>query len=227
MNSKKVKSIVWVIILVIIIGAMAYYFWPKGQSQPAADNGLFNFKVMRNDLLPEEKDKYLNDFNLTKEALANDPNDFYAMLNLGMIKKYIGDYEGAELAWVKAGELQPKNSTSFGNLADLYANFLKDYNQAIPAYQTAIANSMGEEKNLRFYRSFAEFYLYYLKDDKKAEEILLDGIKNNPTSGELMVVLGNFYRDKGEKQNALEYYQKAYKLDPTNTAISAEIKKLQ
>ncbi len=225
MKSERIKFIISLIILVLVIGVIVYYLWPKQGAQE--ENSLLSFKIVSQDLSEEEKADYLNKFQAAKTSLEQNPDNFTLWLGLGMLKKDVGDYEGAEKVWIHVGEIRPKNSISFGNLADLYANFLKDYNKAISAYQTAIANSAGEAGNARFYRNFFEFYLYYLNDKVAAESILLEGIERNPASSELPILLAGFYRDEGNKQKAIEYFQKALELDPQDDLVKAELKKLK
>lgn len=229
---KKINSIIFVIILVLVIGAIGYYLWPR-DNQPSVkpdDNqvvDLSEFKVIQDNLTEEEKQDYFSRFESIQKTLDQDPNNFDALLQLGMIKKYIGDYKGAEAAWVKVGEITPKNSTSFGNLADLYANFLKDYDKAIIAYQTAITNSLNEVKNILFYRNFHDFYLNYLNDKQTAEQVLLEGIESNSGNSELFILLAGFYRDEGNISKAIEYYEKALEIDPEDYLVEEELEKLK
>jgi len=229
MSKKNLQNIALVIILVAILALSAYYFLPKNQSGNVNQSSNYpeDFKVLSKDLTQQQVDEYFNRFNLLKQSLLDNPDQIDGWLELGMVKKYLGDYQGAEEAWVKAGELRPKNSTSFGNLADLYVNFTKEYDKAEVAYQKAIENSMGEAKNTMFYRNFYYFYKDYLKDDKKAENILTEAIKNNPQNTEMLVLMASFYKEKGNKSLARQYYQKALALDPTDDLIKQEIDKLR
>lgn len=228
MKAKKINFLVSLVIFLLVLGGLIYYLWPKNINEEQAKlDDLLEFKIVKNDMAPELLEKYKNEFDKIKEVLIKDHDNFWALLEIGIVKKYLGDFQGTEAAWLKVNELSPKNSTSFSNLADLYANFIKDYEKAIPMYQIAIANSLGEPKNIMFYRNFYEFYRYYLKNDQKAEDILLEGLANNSKSSELLAVLASFYRDNGDKQKALEYFKQALEFDPKNEAIQNEIKKLK
>lgn len=224
MINQKNKTILSVVALVFVIAAIGYYAWLQtfggGSALPT------DFKVTA-DLSEEQIAKYRQEFNTAKDALAQNPKDFDALLKLGMVKKYIGDYRGAEEAWTTAGEQQLKNSTSFGNLADLYANFLQENDKADVAYQTAIRNSTGESLNVGYYRNYYYFVKDSLKDSAKAEQVLLQSIKDNPKNSELHILLAQLYRDSGNKSKALQYFQKALALDPTDDLVKQEIQKLQ
>ena len=224
----KIKKIITLVILLLVIGLIIFYFLPKS---PVIYDQLADypsdFKVSNKNLPDEEIEKYLQSFIEIKQSLEDDPDYQDAWLRLGMVKKQIGDYQGAEVAWIKAGELSPKNSVSFGNLADLYANFTEEYDKAELAYLKAVENSLGERVNLVFYRSFYYFYYYNLEDYEKAPALLLEGIENNPNSSELPILLASFYKETGNINKAIQYYQLALKLDPTDELIAQELEKLK
>lgn len=122
--------------------------------------------------------------------LKQNPGLFDNWLELGIRRKTIKDYEGAEEAWEYAGAISPLNSVSFNNLGDLYAYYLKDYKKAEENFLTAIKNGPDQ---VYIYRSFYEFYRNVLKDNAKARAILEKGIAANPdTSQDLKYLLDNF-----------------------------------
>jgi len=224
--TKKIQSLIAIVILLGAFGFLAYYYWPNNESGSVQEeNSLFEFKVVDQNLADWEKRKYQERFDKVVPILKENPDQLDGWLELGMIKKHLGDYQGAEAAWLKAGEYRPKNSVSFNNLADLYINFTKEYDKVEPVIRKAIENSMGEQKNAMFYRNFFYFYLDNLKDPKKAEEILLEGIKNNPKS-DLLAVLANFYQSQGRIDEAIDYYRQHLKIYPDDETVRQEIQKL-
>ncbi|MFA6254854.1 MAG: tetratricopeptide repeat protein [Patescibacteria group bacterium] len=222
--NKKIQSLIALVILLGAVGFLAYYYWPKS-GVPVEENNLFEFKVVDQNLADWQKKEYQERFDKAVSSLNENPDQLDGWLELGMIKKHLGDYKGAEAAWFKAGEYRPSNSISFNNLADLYINFTKEYDKVEPVIRKAIENSMGEEKNAMFYRNFFSFYLDNLKDPKKAEEILLEGIKNNPRS-DLMALLANFYQSQGRTEEAIDYYRQHLEIYPDDEIVKQEIQKL-
>ena len=225
-KKKKINLIISVVVLLLLIVAVGYYLWPEQQSESEISD-LLEFTVMNDDLSSDLRERYLNQFNLSKQAIEKDPNYFDAWLQIGRIKKDIGDYRGAEAVWLKLGEMSPKNSTSFANLADLYANFIKDHDKAQQSYRVAIKNSLGESRNIIFYRNFHEFYLYSLENKSLAEQILLEGIENNSGSSDLVTLLAVFYRDEGNTVKAIQYFERSLELDPEDELIKKELQKLK
>jgi len=222
---KILKNLIFAVILLVVVGLVVYYFLPKEPKDPMAE--FFEFKIISQDLSAEELAEYQQRFVAVKQSLIETPDQLDGWLQLGMLKKFVGDYQGAEAAWIKAGELRPKNSTSFGNLADLYVNFSKEYDKAELAYQKAIENSQGEAKNVNFYRNYYYFAYYNLADFNKTESILLAGLADNPKSSDMPALLGSFYSETGKISQAIEYYQKALELNPDNATIKAEIERLK
>lgn len=222
MKSKITQAVVVIVVVVVIILG-AYYFLP---SKSPEDN-YFKLSVV-DETLPEEKiEKFTSRFNEAKLALEQDPDDYTSWMLLASSKKQVGDYKGAEAIWLHVNEIRPMNSTSFANLADLYTHFLVDYDKAEQAYIMAVANSKREDANFIHYNNFYQFYLYNLKDLKKAEAILLEGIENNPDRGDLNATAGYFYASQDNKEKAIEYFTKSLEFNPDNDQVRKELEKLK
>lgn len=227
MTSKKNNLIVAIIIVVVAVGLMGYYLYPRAGNHQKAAPDYFTINIVDQTLPPEKRDAYVAEFNKVHETLSENPDLFNSWMELGAIKKQLGDYKGAEEIWLHATDLRPKNSLSYNNLADLYSNFLKDYDKAIPNYEMAIKNSIGEPINVSYVRNFFEFYYYYVKDNTKAEQVLLSGVENNPKSADMLNLTASFYQDQGSKSKALEYYQRALEADSSDQSIKDAIDKLK
>lgn len=123
------------------------------------------------------------------EKLKKDAVSFDDWLNLGAHRKLIGDYEGAIEVWEYVSKVSPTSSTSFSNLADLYAYYIKDNTKAEQNFLKAIEISPDK---IYLYSNAYDFYTNVLKDKEKAKAILEKGIKLNPkTSSDLKYLLNN------------------------------------
>lgn len=230
-KQSKIFIFIEIIVLILVLFGVSYYFYKQRSAEKspvAIDNTQKNFFVFNpqcSDLTLEQTDKLRERMNKAKEFLTKTPDHMGAWMEAGLIKKGICDYKGAEEVWIYVGELRPQNSLSFGNLGDLYTHFLKDYPKAEAAYFRAIEN---EKHDINYFRNFFELY-YYSYAEKKylAEKVLLDGIENNPESQDLMTLLASYYRDNGNKEKAAEYFAKALKINPDNSAIKQELEKLK
>ncbi len=229
------RNIIILLIIVVItlvsIGGLMYYLTPASdipaQSEPDP-NDYFTLTIVSDDLTEDEITSYQQRFSEVVIEIQTTPDFVNPWFELGQIKKNVGDFRGAEAAWLNANEIRPNNSTSYGNLADLYTNFLVDYDKALVAYEHAIQNSQDEFLNVQFYRRLYEFYLYNLKDLGQAEAVLLQGIEDNSASSELPILLAQFYRDQlKDIPKAIEYFELALKNDPTDELVKQDLDALK
>ncbi len=172
----------------------------------------------------QKKEIYRSLQNYGKTVREN-PDFFDGWIQLGLLKKTIGDYEGARDAWEYAGVIRPKNSLSFGNLGELYWRYLHLYPQAEMNFKTSIQK---DPHNPAMYVSLSDVYFYSIKEKSNlADDILLQGIAANPTSIDLVKALARLYEKSGQYANAIEWWQKVLATDPNNAGIIATIDALK
>lgn len=204
-----------IFVLIILLSFFGYYFWPKGDANQ--EDNFFELKIVRN--LEDWDERNVRErFDRAVANIEADPDKLDGWLALGSVKKHAGDFKGAEQAWIKAGVVRPFNSISFNNLASLYTDFFPDYELAEIAYQKAIENSQNEGMNPFLYQDYYNFALSKLKDVQKAEQILLQGIEDNPGSN-LLYVAGNFYVKQGDNQKAIDLYKRYLESKPESEKV--------
>lgn len=142
----------------------------------------------------------------TVSALKENPTSFADWMDLGTLRLVVKDYEGAAEAWKYATALAPGSVTPYGNLGDLYANYLKDYPRAEGYLQTAIKN---DTKGATYYRQLFELYLNYKSTSSAAEDTLKTAIEKFPDHLDHYVLLARYYRDQNRPQDARVMYDKA------------------
>lgn len=119
-------------------------------------------------------------------ALRKDQTRIDLWLGLGTDRKIVGDYIGAVEAWdyvvaIGSGETR---ATAYGNLGDLYMNFMKDYGKAEAHYKRAIE---FKPTDIDYYRSLYTLYHYLYKVGTGADAaIITQGLKNNPGNPDLL-----------------------------------------
>lgn len=202
----KTKLIFLAIFLIVGAGA-GYYIWrdleednleakfPSGviveQSAEISEmpdlNRPINITV---DVSEEVREIYRQKIEELTLALKENPGLLNAWLDLGIYRQNSGDYEGAKECWEYAGNISPENSTSFQNLGNLYAYYLKDNKKSEENYLKALENG---PKQIYIYRNVYEFYRYVMKDEAMAKQILEKGIELNlESSQDLQNLLDNF-----------------------------------
>lgn len=156
-------------------------------------------------------------------AVKKDPNLFNVWIELGLLKKIIGDYEGARDAWEYAGAIRPKNAVSFANLGEIYASYLKNPAKAEKNFKIAIANQPNAPGA---YITLSDFYSAEGRA-QDAIDILLKGNTANPKSVDIIKMLGRRYGEVKNYTQAILWWQKVLALEPGNAAVAAEIDSLK
>lgn len=161
-------------------------------------------------------------------AVKADPKYFNGWIQVGILKKTIGDFEGARDAWEYAGVIQPLNSTSFSNLGELFWKYLHDYPKAEKSFRTSLKNKPYDPFT---YVSLAELYHYsYQEKSELADDVLLEGIKANPEGSPYEMIarrLARLYEERGKKDQALEWWKKVLLISPNDEDLKKEISRLE
>ncbi|MDE1925516.1 MAG: hypothetical protein KGH79_05105 [Patescibacteria group bacterium] len=117
--------------------------------------------------------------------LQKDPTRADLWLQLGVDRKIGADYQGAIAAWTYVAQAGPAsiNYVAYGDLGDLYMNFVKDYPKAAANYKAAIAINPTV---IDYYRSLYNLYRYDDNNLAAAAAIVAQGLKANPNNPDLL-----------------------------------------
>ncbi len=115
---------------------------------------------------------------LTKDSL-----DLKSWIELGGYQKITGDYEGALMSWKYVRTVAPSDYISVGNIADLYAYYIKDNGMAETYYREAISKGPTQAY---LYLQLAYFYRDVFKDTGKAGEVIDQGLLRMPQDKALL-----------------------------------------
>jgi len=166
---------------------------------------------------------------------ANSPNaeeessDVLVWINTARDKYGAGDVDGSIEFYLKALEVQPTNVVALNNLADIYSQ-KKEYEKSEEIYLKLIENT---PKWINSYRLLMSIYKYHIPEKyQDMEQILLTGIEKTSDMSDYAPVdfysmLGEFYRETGNIEKAIEYFEIVMKLLPDNGAVAAEIERLK
>ena len=139
--------------------------------------------------------------------LKNNPNNELGWLNLGVYRKMLGDYAGAVQILDYIVVSWPSDYAPYNNLADLYQFYIKNYPLAEKNWLKVI------ELKPDYLQAYENLHSLYkdLYQEKQAQSlpILLQGLKANPQSIDLMVFIARYYKSLGDKDNTQVYYSKA------------------
>lgn len=246
-EKKNTKLFIGAIILIILlVGGGAYLFLgsQNEESSEVGESQVFNASVEAPSLereltfpanFPEEARQIaLQNQETLSEALTENPTDFASWLDLAILYKTVEDFEGAEEIWLFLNEAVAGQSISFHNLGNLYHLHLQDFEEAEAQYEQAIENT---PTNLIHYFGLHELYRYsYKTDSALAVDTLVDALEvaaGTPGEIDVYVTLGSYYKEKGDRTNAIENYTKArdgaeeFGNEKLVTQLETEIRALQ
>lgn len=214
---KNAKIIPLVIVILLLAGVVSYYIWsdlnivehsvfnncqqgscseninsptPSASAKPVPAPDLDRKINIAPSISEEAKNIALEKISEIAEDLRENPEQADLWLVLGVYYKMLGDYESARDVWEYVAKIRPDGFTPFGNLADLYAYYLKDNKKAEENYLKALENG---STMVNLYRNTYEFYRFVMKNDLRAKAVLQKGIDLNPgTSQDLKYLLDNY-----------------------------------
>ena len=176
---------------------------PEGIKEPSLDRPI----VFVADIPADARVLMTKKINDLVVLLKKDPRSLLNWLKLGLDRKITGDYVGATEAWEYVASLAPSDPVAFANLGEVYQYYLKDYPKA---EKNMLAAVRLKPDYIAGYRALYDLYtLSYKEKVLEAPKVLLRGLAANPHAAELMIVLAEYYKGAGNKNNALIYYNKA------------------
>jgi len=221
--------IIGLIFVVLLVGLYFSGFdksgWLKlNQNKNQPENQIekfFTLKIVRTDLTPELNEKYRNEMTVYKDTVLQSPEkfNFSAFMGAAVIKYTVSDYDGARDLWLYINQIRPSSSPSFYNLGNLYADIYKDCTEAEKYYKIATTNDPNQ---IAYLRNVFDFYNTKCPNKQLAEAALKKALSIKADAADFIVLSAEFYRDQGNKEEAIKYYEQAIKLAPQNQALKDE-----
>ena len=158
-----------------------------------------------------DKAKLQNAILEINESTRINPDFHHAHYNLAVAYEKAENYDAAILSYLNVLRTQPQLIKANLNLGLIYGRIKNDLDLSI-MYFAKLRNSSYRRVVLYDNLGIA----YGMKGDlDMAKEVLLEGISFNPNSGKLYLNLGITCDRMGEAAMAKQYYETAFKLDPT------------
>lgn len=158
-------------------------------------------------------------------AVRENPLFFNGWIQVGILKKIIGDFEGARDAWEYAGVIEPLNSLSFANLGELYWRYLHEYEKSEKNFRASIQHKPGDSLT---YISLADLYHYsYVARKDQADDVLIEGLKAIPGDENLMRHLAFIYEAQGDIEDALSWLRQIAAQNPGDQSVRDKIAELE
>lgn len=215
------KYYFFIILIIIAAGIAAYFYFAKFYS-PQDQIKVYTAEDFPNALERMSEDileKTLADLNNQYQKKEEGDHIYIRWINIGILKKRLGDYVGTEEAWQNAISYNPDQALAFGNLADLYLFDLGENEKAEEYYKKVLTMNPN---HFNYYHGLAALYRYNTTEKAGLiEDLMLDGAKINPGEAEsYYMYLANYFNDTktnngGEdKEKAKLYTQKTLAINP-------------
>jgi len=212
------KKCYFIIIIALLIGAVFYFYLMKYEDENkvyTAEDFPQALEKMEQEVLDLSLEDLNNQYQKLKEG---DEHVYIRWINIGILKKRLEDYRGAEDAWQSAISYNPEQSLAFGNLADLYLFDLKEIEKAEEYYKTVLTM---DPYNYNNFIGLATLYRYEMTEKANLiEDLMNDAIGFNPgESQNYYLYLANYFADGPENNggNNIEkaglYTQKTLEID--------------
>ena len=158
-------------------------------------------------LAPETEIIARNKISELSKELATEPGLFGSWLDLASYRKLIGDNMGTEEIWLFMTKQWPDHDTPYINLGNFYHYQMRDFTKSEGTFRKAISI---KPSSIPSYIGMYELYaLSYADKANLADDILLEGLKNNPKNILLFSTLAEYYTEQGDIASAKKYYQEA------------------
>ncbi|OGZ99608.1 MAG: hypothetical protein A3C07_04830 [Candidatus Sungbacteria bacterium RIFCSPHIGHO2_02_FULL_47_11] len=172
----------------------------------------------------EQLEKLYSTIGIHARAVRENPLFFNGWIQIGILKKVIGDFEGARDAWEYAGVIEPLNSLSFANLGELYWRYLHEYEKSELNFRISIKHKPGDPLT---YISLADLYHYSYKEKSgEADDVLIEGLGVIPGDENLMRHLASIYEFRGEYEKSLEWWRQVAVKNPSDQSVIDKIAEL-
>jgi len=171
----------------------------------------------------KSEEKWAEAVNVLKKAVAKDATLKSAWFDLGYCLDFFGlkDYKGAEAAYRKAIEADPKYAAAHYNLGRLLDDVRKDYDGAEAAYRKAIE---ADPKNLFAHNNLGVLLKNVHKDYKGAEAAYRKAIEADPNNAAAHTNLGVLLEHvRKDYKRAEAAYRKAIEADPNNAGAHTNL----
>lgn len=209
---------IWLIgigsVCVLLFAASLFFLWWQEEQILARhkDPGEKQFV----ELLRRDKQKL-------SSRLSKEDRITYTM-DLGLQWYVLGENERAIQWWNKGLKLHPQNEIGWYNLGNAYRR-LKDYVNAEKSYQRSIDVAKGGEINGCL--ALGELYrMDYIEKRTSEPEVYKQCLEKSPNNRDLVAHLAVYYRDSGDRKQAVHYFDQLFALEPT-VEVSEELRKLR
>lgn len=147
-----------------------------------------------------------------------------ATMDMGLQWFNLREFKFAKIWWERGLDIEPNNVIGWYNLGNAYSG-LKEYSNAEDAYWESIDRARNGDIDACL--ALGELYKYsYTSKKDKEDDVYLKCLEKSKDNGDLVARLAGYYRDSGDKENAVKWFEKLFGLDPSQE-VGDELRALQ
>ena len=155
----------------------------------------------------------------SNQAISLKPDYLEAIYLKGVALYLLKNYEEATKIANQITKLDPKDPRAYSILGLVSAK-KKEFDQALELYDKGISIDPSNPHNAKVFVNKGNLYLLALNDEIKAIETFHEAIKADPTFDFSYTSLGNALYELRRYEEAIEYYDKAYKTQASACALT-------
>jgi len=160
-----------------------------------------------------------------EERVTDQPTDVASWLSAASIKNFFNDFSGARDIWVYVTKIAPEDPVAYSNLGNLAKLETMDFSLAENYFKTAISK---EKTFIPAILALAELYWDFLPNrQNEAVGVLEAGLLTNPEEVTVMLNLGRYYRELGNKERSLQYLNRALSLHPDDAQLKKAVQETE
>jgi len=185
------------------------YYERAVKIEPESAKLLANYGVVsyKQNLLTDAEERL-------KLALKIEPNLKYAKYFLALVKTELGSLNDALNIFFELSKLDTNNWQIYYNIAQIYI-IMEKVDSAEQMLKRSTEHAAGE---ILPFKILSDFY-FTEKNFDAAEEILIDIINMQKNDFDALYKLGNIRYRKGNRDSAIEFWEKALMLQPDNEIL--------
>ncbi|MFH1430153.1 MAG: hypothetical protein ABIG71_01350 [Candidatus Uhrbacteria bacterium] len=155
----------------------------------------------------------------SQAAIAADKSDFSAYTDLALAKTNLGYLNDAAEVYRHMNQLFPGNYLSFQNLGQLYEQEER-FDLAAEQYLLAIDNA---PRIPHLYRMYVNLITYKMPErHQEIPRVLTKGLEIVPEGVDFMSMMAVYYRDQGQLEDALHWFELLLVFDQENETAKRE-----
>ena len=189
--------------------------------------GFQEERLIQKYLNDPEKKQFAEMLRTDQKDLASNPDRARLIgitMDMGLQWYNLMQYDLAAKWWEKGLTIEHNNDIGWYNLGNAYRD-LRKYLKAENAYEESMDVAVSGEIDACL--ALGEMYKYmYTKKKDKEDNVYLKCLKKHGNNRDLIARLAIYYRDNGDLENALKYFDQLFSIEP-GADVSEELRNLR